>query len=363
LYSGNKGGCHPSDQIPALLAVAESEDASGQELIESISLAYDVMCGGVASGVTQKNGFDYVIWGVLGTILGAGKLMKLTDQELKNAVGIGIAANNTLEVARLGDLSMWKGVAQAYGCHNAVQACQMAREGVTGPNSVFDGPNGFFDVVSDGPIDLALSSGKHKILETSLKPHAACGATISTIQSVIELTTENNISPADISGIEIQTYSKAVEMCGSEDKWSTDLNRETADHSFAYTASIAALDGQVWPQQFSPNKLNDSTVHELMKKVTVEASNELDSHVASHSTSRPAEVTIHANGDTYHQRRYNYRGHPSEPFTDAELEDKFTELSSPYLTNEQSRQTIEACRNLATHDTIKTIMAKLNITA
>jgi 2-methylcitrate dehydratase len=40
-----KGGCHPCDQTPALIAVTEAGGASGKELIEAISIAYDVQCG------------------------------------------------------------------------------------------------------------------------------------------------------------------------------------------------------------------------------------------------------------------------------------------------------------------------------
>src|SRR5205085_5405780 len=40
----SKEPAHPSDNIPAMLAVAESEGANGQDLIAAIALAYEVQC-------------------------------------------------------------------------------------------------------------------------------------------------------------------------------------------------------------------------------------------------------------------------------------------------------------------------------
>jgi 2-methylcitrate dehydratase len=40
-YIGQEVG-HPSDNIPACMAVAEAEDASGKDLILSIVLAYEI---------------------------------------------------------------------------------------------------------------------------------------------------------------------------------------------------------------------------------------------------------------------------------------------------------------------------------
>lgn len=347
-----KGGCHPSDQIPALLAVAEAERSSGKELIEAISIAYDIQCGANYTGVLQENGFDYVPWGILGTTLGAGKLMNLSDAELRNALGIAITSNNSLEVARLGELSMWKGIAQSYGCHNAVKACKMAKSGITGPPSSLNGPHGFYDSVTDGPITVDLSSGKYRVLEASLKPHAACGATIAAIQSTIELKSAYGFEPEDISSIDIETYGKAVQLVGTKDKWSTDLNRETADHSLPFTVSVAITDGEVTPRQFRPDRLNDPTVHSLMDKVNVELSEELDEVVHQNPGTRPSKVIIHTDQDSYEKTRHIYPGHPSEPFSESKLQTKFRDLSAPYLTNDQMEKTMRMSRNIESIDDV-----------
>jgi 2-methylcitrate dehydratase len=143
------GGSHPSDQIPTILSVAEAVGASGEELIEAMVVGYEVQCAGMDLDLAGTKKWDYVIWAVQGATAAVGKLMGLSDPELANALGMAVTANNALEIARLGDVSMWKGIAQANGCHNAVLACKMAREGITGPREVYEGPHGFFDVMAN----------------------------------------------------------------------------------------------------------------------------------------------------------------------------------------------------------------------
>jgi 2-methylcitrate dehydratase len=47
--------------------------------------------------------------------------------------------------------------------------------------------------------------------------------------------------------------------------------RTTADHSMPFTLAVALIDGEVWYQAFSPDRiLNDMAVRQLMQKIIVE---------------------------------------------------------------------------------------------
>ena len=53
---------HPSDNISATLAVAESENKSGQDFILSTILAYELHCRLCDAAGIRKKGWDHDLW-------------------------------------------------------------------------------------------------------------------------------------------------------------------------------------------------------------------------------------------------------------------------------------------------------------
>ena len=130
---------HPSDNIAACLAVAEAERASARELITAIVIAYEVNCRLVDALDISTRGWDPPVFGLPAVALAAGRLMKLSPEQLAHAVGIAINDHIPMAQTRVGALSDWKGLAAAEAGRNAVFAARLARAGLTGPAPVFEG--------------------------------------------------------------------------------------------------------------------------------------------------------------------------------------------------------------------------------
>lgn len=347
-YMANSAACHPSDHIMALLAVAEAEGSTGPELLEAIVTAYEVEGRGLDDCPVRTNGFDYAAWGAYSSVASAGKLMGLREDDLVNAFGIVGASNAPLYISRRGDVSMWKGVAHPYISHNAIQACQMARHGMTGPEKVFEGPFGFFEVVSDGEIsfDGPPSPDDYRILETSIKSFA-CGYYIhSPVTGVLQLLDDEAIDPETIDGIHVEMFDHAVEALATPEKWDTDLNRETADHSIPYTVAVAVVDGEVTPEQYADDRLRDPAVHDLMAEITVEADPALTDHRRDQPRHIPSVTTISADGRSYVARIDAPVGHPDRPMSREQLEDKMVDNCQSLLSADQIADCIRTCRSL-----------------
>ena len=135
---------HPSDNIAACLAVAEAERASARELITAIVIAYEVNCRLVDALDISTRGWDPPVFGLPAVALAAGRLMKLSPDQLAHAVGIAINDHIPMAQTRVGALSDWKGLAAAEAGRNAVFAARLARAGLTGPAPIFEGSSGFF---------------------------------------------------------------------------------------------------------------------------------------------------------------------------------------------------------------------------
>ena len=57
-YLASGGLCHPSDNIPALLAVCEHAGRSGKEFLTALAIAYQVECALTANVPFMAEGFD-----------------------------------------------------------------------------------------------------------------------------------------------------------------------------------------------------------------------------------------------------------------------------------------------------------------
>src|SRR5437764_4848051 len=139
----SKEPAHPSDNIAAALAVAESVAATGRELITAIALAYEVQCRFCDAASIRARGWDHVTYGTFSTALASAKLMKLDPKNTRHAVNIAGVAGAARRQARAGQLSHWKGVAFATAARHGVFSALLARAGMTGPGPIFEGQMGF----------------------------------------------------------------------------------------------------------------------------------------------------------------------------------------------------------------------------
>src|SRR5262249_30877359 len=109
----SKEPAHPSDNIPAALAAAESVNADGKALITAIALAYEVQCRLCDAASIRARGWDHVTYGAFSSALAAGKAMGFDPIRMYQAVNLAGVASAALRQTRVGMLSHWKGCAFA----------------------------------------------------------------------------------------------------------------------------------------------------------------------------------------------------------------------------------------------------------
>lgn len=153
------GSGHPSDTIAALLSPAELAGRSGRDLITATVLTYEVFCKVMDVLDTRGIGLDHSTIIGLAAVVGAGRLMGLTEQQMVHAIGITVGGNTAINQGRVGTLSNWKAFASGEACRKAIFSAQLAQAGMTGPNQVFEGRDGFFNVISRKPLTLPKLGG------------------------------------------------------------------------------------------------------------------------------------------------------------------------------------------------------------
>ncbi|HTL60754.1 MAG TPA: MmgE/PrpD family protein [Nitrospira sp.] len=342
-----KEPAHPSDNIPAVLAAAESSGASGKQVIQAIVLAYEVQCRLCDAAALRPRGWDHVTYGPFSSALAAAKVMKLSETETRHAVNLAGVSNIALRQTRVGDLSMWKACAFSNAARNGLFAARLAQFGMTGPSPIFEGEKGFMKLVSgqfelpvlaaekdDASVTSDRQAPRFKILDTYIKHYPVEYHAQTAVEAALELRAEllqaeGERAIGDVSDIEIGSYDVAIEIIGREpEKWQP-TTRETADHSFPYCVAVALQDGQVSLQSFSPKRLQDSTLREMMKKVRVVRDADF---VERYPDTMPTRITVRTReGRTYTKHKDLPLGHPGNPMSDQEVEAKFRGLAARRL--------------------------------
>jgi 2-methylcitrate dehydratase len=336
----SKEPAHPSDNISAALAIAESVGANGRELITAIALAYEVQCRLCDAASIRARGWDHVTYGAFSTALAAARLMKLDPERTRHAVNIAGVACAAMRQARVGELSHWKGVAFANAARHGVYSALLARAGMTGPAPIFEGQMGFEKElgVSLGNVGEKFKGAPAMILNTSIKYWPAEYHSQSAIEAALFLR-KQIIHLAQVKSMTIESHDASVDIIGSEpEKWKPET-RETADHSLPYITAIALIDGEVTEKQFQPARFMDPKIWKFLESVKVERNAEL-------SGMYPGAVANIVHVDLADGKRLTKRvdyplGHAKNPLKDSEVEGKFNALVVPALGESRAKKIVD----------------------
>ena len=354
----SKEPAHPSDNLAAVLAVAESEGKSGKDVILATVLAYEIQCRMCDAASIRARGWDHVTYGAFSTSLAAGKLMGLGIDALTHAQGLAGVPNNAMRQTRVGMLSHWKGCAFANASRNGVFAALLAKHGMTGASEVFEGSMGFFNQVS-GPFELpelgGIDGSGFMITKTYIKYFPAEYHSQSAIDAALVLRPQLD-GPAleTIRSITIETFNAAVEIIGGEpEKWRP-TTRETADHSLPYCVAVALKEGKITLDSFDDAHLADEDLMGLIQRIEVKADAELN---ARYPEGIPNRITVRTKSGSTHVHEVTFpRGHARNPMTDDEVRAKFLSMAGHILGARAAGEVIHRCMNLESEDGVAELL-------
>ena len=336
---------HPSDNIAACLAIA-----------------YEVNCRLVDAFDISKRGWDPPVFGLPAVALAAGRLVKLTLDQLTQAVSLAVNDHIPLAQTRVGSLSDWKGLAAAEAARNAVFATRLARAGVTGPSPIFEGSAGLFQQVTGRANVDVESFGRRdvpfRIHKCSLKPYPAVIYTQTAIVAGIEVA--RAVGSLDrISSVEIATTSRGYQRTGSEaEKWSP-KTRETADHSLPYITARAMFDGDITSDSFAPEKFRDPAVLGFMQKIKVVEDPAL---TARGEAAVPTRVTASLSDGQRISREVSHApGFAERPMDRAEVEKKFMGNVGKRWPGVQAAAILQALWTLERAADVSALLRKLSL--
>jgi 2-methylcitrate dehydratase len=278
----------------------------------------------------MTRGLDHAFYPAIAAAAATAKALRLNGAQMVNAISLATTANLPLAVTRRGQLSMWKGVAEANAVRNGLFAALLAQAGMTGPGQPFDGALGLRDLV--GPVDatrlgrapLAIVTADMKFFVTEYHSQGPLAAALSLARG---------LAVDEIAAIDIRTYEFAHREIGSgAEKWRP-ATRETADHSLPYIVAATLVDGSFSDAIFAPVRFSDPRILALADKITVA---EDPTFTRAFPAKFPCHVEIRLrDGSTRAASLEVPHGHHDDPLTDAEVAEKFTALAGRNLASAQ----------------------------
>ena len=332
---------HPSAPIlPAALALSEQRTVSGKELLAAFAIGVDVACriGLVFYSHFREGAAHWHITntcGVLGAAAAAGRLLKLTEQQMVYGFAIaGTQASGVREVFG----SMCKPFHAGKAAQNGTVAALLAQRGFTGTDGIFEGERGLVGVMATGhDINEATKElgTRWELPQTGLKPYACGQANHGFLDAVLALRKKNGVSPQTIKHMQgsVQQFAPALVRRRHP--------RSGLESKFCYYHSMAAamIDGQALPAQFTDARATDPAVEALRNRIDFSEDPSL--------SRRAAVVTLELNdGTTYTETIHHPTGTPGNPMSDAMVQDKFNGLATAALGAEKANKAQRALWDL-----------------
>ena len=335
---------HPSDNIPAALAVGQVSGADGKRIIAAIALGYELQCRLCDAASLRVHGWDHVYYGALSTAVLAARLQDLSVEQTVHALGLAGVCNFATRQTRTGQISMWKACAFSNAARNGVFAANLARLGMTGPHEIFEGPKGLFNMVT-GPFELKWSCEPDDwmIRKTYIKFWPAEYHSQSAIDAALQLRPDLGDCQT-IESILIESFEAAVSIIGSErEKWRP-TSRETADHSMGYCVARALLDGDVTRESFDEEKIRDAAALRLLDKIKIV---ETDDCNAGYPAGIPNNLIIKMSDGRRLAKRVDFpRGHAGNPMTDDEVVAKFRKQAAGVVSDATAERIVDLALSL-----------------
>ncbi|CAN5190611.1 MmgE/PrpD family protein [soil metagenome] len=352
--SRHTGGHPASAVIPAALAVAHAQAASGRDLVNAVVAGYEVFLrlGRAIYPSTVKRGFQSTaILAGPASAEAAASVLGLDARAAAAAVAIGCSQGAGLKEALKASASQPLQIGRS--SEGGVVAAQLAARGVAGPLEAIE--RGFligFADAADGAGVLAGLGDDWRIFETYLKTQGGCRGNHAPVDAVVELVGRERLAADRIARIDV-----AVDQVTLAASIETPADAGQAQFSIGFSIAVALVAGDVTPERFSETWLADPRIRALMARIDVVADAALD---VGYPEQRGARVRITTVDGKVRQHAIDRaRGEPEQPLSAEEVVAKFRAIAHPMLGRSAAQAVTEQVLRLETLDSVAPLMAAL----
>jgi 2-methylcitrate dehydratase PrpD len=318
---------HPATVVfPAALATAQALGASGQQLLAASVAGYEV---GIRVGefLGRSHYKVFHTTGTAGTLAAAaavGHLLGLDARQMQHAFGsAGTQSAGLWEFLRTASDS--KQLHTAHAAAAGLMSAYLAKDGFTGAENIFEGPQGMAAGMSSDANTARLTDRlgtRWATAETSFKYHASCRHTHPAADALLQVMQRNKLQAGDLARVITQVHQGAIDVLGP-------VLRPTTVHqskfSMGTVLALVARFGQAGLVEFEQHFGDDST-QSLRDRVTMELDAEVD---AAYPQRWIGKVAVHTtDGRVLHGRVDEPKGDPGNTLSREEITAKALRLAA-----------------------------------
>lgn len=334
---------HPAIHVvPAVLAAAETLGKSGKDVMAAVALGYEI---GARIGIASKlriTMHPHGTWGTVGAAVAVAWLNGASAVEMCEVINVssclGLATSRRTMLEGGTVRNSYAGFSNQLG----MTAWDLVASGFTGEA---DGLTTVYNtVIADqwDPQEMVRDLGtRWEIARNYFKRHACCRYNHATIDALGRLMSTHGdaISAATIERIDVSTYVWAAQLASQEPH-----NMLAAKFSLPFSVATTIVHGAATVEAFRDPARANETVRALARKVFVAEDKAMTARLPSY---RPARISIRLkDGRTFDAASETNRGDTEDPYSDAEIEAKFMDLTLPVYGDARARQILQTVHSL-----------------
>ncbi len=298
--------------------------------------------------------------GTFGSCAAAAKLLGLKGSELAHALGIAASFAAGIR-ANFGTMTKPLHVGRA--AENGVVAAVLASRGFTADPTVLDGPWGFFSVMGEGFTAGKISQGFGKELTivnpgVSIKPYPSGILTHQSMDAMLALVTKHDLKPEQVERVGFYAGRNITEPI----RYPVAQNHLQAKFSMPALLSMIVLCRRASHHEFTDAFVSSGPMQDLQRRTTVHVDAEIDARGYDKIRSR-IEVLTKDGRTLVEWADERYRGGPSNPISDADLEGKFRMCAEGALALPAQDRLVDAIHGVERLDDASTLADLMKFTA
>jgi len=343
---------HPTvPLLPAVLAVAESVDGSGRDLLTAFVAGFETECriGQAVSPGHYDGGFhSTATLGTFGAVAGSARLLDLDVNEWQHAVGIAATTAAGLK-SMFG--TMCKPMHAGNAASRGVLAARLAQRGFTSAHDALERPQGFgptHTATFDPAAGMSAYGDPWFVRRVLFKYHAACFLTHSSIEGLLRLKEAHGLVAEAVDEVVLRVAPGHLDVCNILEPRSG----LEAKFSLRFTAALALVTGETGEGAFTDDVVADPVFIAIRDRIRVEPVTGQPTHAT--------DVEVRTNDG----RMLLSRVDMERPATDIEIDaqerrliSKFRSLVGPLLGQRETEQLLQAILHLEDLPSVRELTA------
>ncbi len=256
--------------LPAALAIAERQHASGRDFLAALVLGCDITHRFAASAAYPNRGFHYTAaMGGFGAAAACARLLGLNVDQTQHALGLAFLQASGTQQANI-QPSLSKRMLAAFAARAGVQSALLAQRGITAPPDVIEGKFGFYALYQPGDAEALMHElGKRfDNDQASIKLYPSCGCNHTAIDATLQLLRQYNLKPDDVLSIEATITPYMERIVGGDYDPSGDA-QVAAQFNLRYSIACALVRRKLGLAEIQPDAARDPLIAAHMGKITL----------------------------------------------------------------------------------------------